>query len=70
MKRIKNVDSDLSWKLVWDEETKDVLIFKQIKGKFETINNLFEASDKTAVYDKINQLGLKYDPSILEEEWI
>lgn len=69
MRKIKNVD-DLSWKLVWDEETKDVLIFKQIKGKFETINKLFEASDKNVVYDKINELGLKYDPSLLEEEWI
>ena len=47
-----------------------VLIFKQIKGKFETINKLFEASDKNVVYDKINELGLKYDPSLLEEEWI
>ena len=62
MRKIKNVDNDLSWKLVWDEETKDVLIFKQIKGKFETINKLFEASDKNVVYDKINELGLKYDP--------
>jgi spermidine/putrescine-binding protein len=70
MRKIKNVDNDLSWKLVWDEETKDVLIFKQIKGKFETINKLFEASDKNVVYDKINELGLKYDPSLLEEEWI
>lgn len=70
MRKIKNVDNDLSWKLVWDEETKDVLIFKQIKGKFETINKLFEASDKNVVYDKINELGLKYNPSLLEEEWI
>jgi len=70
MRKIKNVDNDLSWKLVWDEETKDVLIFKQIKGKFETINKLFEASDKNVVYDKINELGLKYDPSLLEEKWI
>ena len=36
MKKIKNVDNDLLWKLVWDNDTKDVLLLKQIKGEFET----------------------------------
>lgn len=70
MKKIKNVDNDLLWKLVWDNDTKDVLLLKQIKGEFETVNELFETKNKFEVYDKISELGLKYDPSIQEdEEW-
>lgn len=70
MKKIKKVNSTLPWKLVWDEETKDVLMFKQVNGKFETINELFEAENKDIAYGKISELGLKYDPSLLEEEWV
>ena len=69
MEKIKNVDTYLLWKLVWDNDTKDVLLLKQIKGKFETVNELFETKNKNDVYDKINELGLKYDPSILDDDW-
>lgn len=71
MKKIKKVNSDLSWKLVWDKDTKDVLLFQKIEGDFETINELFEAENENDVYEKINELGLIYDRSLLEtEEWI
>jgi len=72
MKNVKNLDNGLSWKLVWDSDTKDVLFLKQVKGKFETVNELFETKNKNDIYDKINELGLKYDPIIQEEdeEWI
>lgn len=71
MEKIKKSDNELSWKLVWDADTKDVLLFKQIRGEFQTVNELFETKNKYEIYDKIDELGLKYDSSILEEtEWI
>lgn len=70
MEKIKTSDNKLSWKLVWDVDTKDVLLLKQIKGEFETVNELFETKNKNDIYEKINELGLKYDPSTQEEEWI
>jgi len=70
MEKIKKADNSLSWKLVWDSDTKDVLILKKIKGEFETVNELFETKNKNDIYAKINELGLKYDPSLQEEEWI
>jgi hypothetical protein len=70
MEKIKKSGKSLSWKLVWDADTKDVLFLKQVEGKFETVNELFETKNKNDVYDKINELGLKYDSSIQEEEWI
>ena len=70
MKKVRKSDTELSWKLVWDAETKDVLFLKQLKGEFETVNELFETKNQYDIYDKINELGLKYDPSILDEEWI
>jgi hypothetical protein len=71
MERIKNSNERLPWKLVWDADTKDVLFLKQVEGEFETVNELFETKNKNEIYDKINELGLKYDPSIQEEEeWI
>jgi hypothetical protein len=71
MKNVKKSDDKLSWKLVWDAETKDVLFLKEVKGKLETINEIFETKNKNDVYCKISELGLKYDPSIQEdEEWI
>jgi len=69
MEKIKKADNKLSWKLVWDADTKDVLFLNQIEGEFETVNELFETKNKNDVYDKINELGLNYDPSI-NEEWI
>ena len=70
MKNFKTTGNELSWKMVWDADTKDVLFLKQIKGEFETVNELFETKNKNDVYDKIYELGLKYDPSIQEdEEW-
>ncbi len=70
MEKIKKTGSKLSWKLVWDADTKDVLFLKEVSGKFETVNELFETKNKNDVYDKISELGLKYDPSIQEEdEW-
>jgi hypothetical protein len=48
-----------------------VLLFQKIEGDFETINELFEAENENDVYEKINELGLIYDRSLLEtEEWI
>ena len=70
MEKIKKSDNELSWKLVWDADTKDVLFLNQVKGEFETVNELFETKNKDDVYDKINELGLKYDPSIQEEDWL
>jgi hypothetical protein len=68
MEKIKKADNELSWKMVWDFDTKDVLLFKQVKGEFETVNELFETKNKYEVYDKISELGLNYDPVIQEEE--
>lgn len=65
---MEKFENELSWKMVWDNDTKDVLFLKQIKGKFETINELFETKNKKEIYDKINELGLKYDP-LIQEEW-
>ena len=72
MKKIKKLDNQLSWKLVWDDDTKDVLFLKQINGEFETVNELklFETKNKKDIDEKIRELGLKYDPSIMEEEWL
>jgi len=71
MEKIRKADKKLSWKLVWDADTKDVLFLKRIEGEFETVNELFETKNQNDLYDKINELGLKYDPSIQEEEeWI
>ncbi len=67
MENFKKGDN-LSWKLVWDAETKDVLFLNQIEGEFETVNELFETKNKNDIYDKINELGLKYDPNI-HEDW-
>ncbi len=59
------------WKLVWDSETKDVLLLKQIEGEFETLNEIFETKNKNDIYDKIYELGLRYEPELLEEEeWV
>jgi hypothetical protein len=69
MEKIKKEDR-LSWKLVWDADTKDVLFLNQVEGEFETVNELFETKNKNDVYEKINELGLKYDPSIQEEDWM
>ena len=71
MKKIRKSGKELSWKLVWDADTKDVLLLKQVEGEFETVNELFETKNQNDIYDKINELGLKYDPLIQEEEeWI
>ena len=69
MEKVKKSDNKLSWKLVWDADTKDVLFLKQVKGEFETVNELFETKNKNDVYEKISELGLRYDPTI-QEEWI
>ena len=68
MEKIKKADNELSWKMVWDFNTKDVLFLKQVGGEFETVNELFETKNKNDIYDKINELGLKYDSIIQEEE--
>jgi hypothetical protein len=70
MEKIRKSDSVLSWKLVWDADTKDVLLLKKINGNFETINELFETKNKNDIYEKINELGLKYNPEIIEEDWV
>jgi len=68
---MKKNEKDNVWKLVWDFETKDVLLLKQIEGEFETVNEIFETKNKNDIYDKIYELGLRYDPELLEEEeWI
>jgi len=68
MENFKKTDNELSWKMVWDANTKDVLFLNKIKT-IETVNELFETKNKNDVYDKINELGLIYDPSIQNEEW-
>jgi hypothetical protein len=70
MEEIRKSDNELSWKLVWDSDTKDVLFLNQVECEFETVNELFETKNKNDVYEKINELGLKYDPVIQEEEWM
>lgn len=70
MDNVKKSNGTLPWKLVWDAETKEVLFCKQIDGEFETINELYESKTKVGVLRKINELGLKYNPNILEEEWV
>lgn len=70
MENVKKSNGSLPWKLVWDEETKEVLFCKKIDGEFETINELYESKTKVGVLRKINELGLKYNPNILEEEWV
>jgi len=70
MDNIKKSNGILPWKLVWDAETKEVLFYKKIIGEFETINELYESKTKVDVLKKINELGLKYNPNILEEEWV
>lgn len=69
MKKIRKSDNELSWKLVWDADSKDVLFLNQVEGRFETVNELFETKNPEDIYDKIKELGLKYDPTI-QEEWI
>ena len=51
MEDVKKGDIKLSWKLVWDAETKDVLLLDQIEGEFETVNELFETKNKNDIYD-------------------
>ena len=70
MDNVKKSNGALPWKLVWETETKEVLFCKQINGEFETINELYESKTKVGVLRKINELGLKYNPNILEEEWV
>ena len=67
MKNLKSSDNVLSWKLVWDADTKDVLFLDQV-GSFETENEIFETKNQSELYDKIKELGLKHNPSILEDE--
>ena len=70
MEKFKNSDNVLSWKLVWDAETKDVLLLKQIDSDIETVNELFEAKNINDIYNKIKELELKYNPfKLQEEEW-
>ena len=67
---MKKNENEKVWKLIWDSETKEVLLLKKINGDLETINEFFEAKNKNDIYDKIYELGLKYDPILLEEEWV
>jgi len=68
---MKKIEKNNVWKLVWDYETKDVLLLKQIEGDFETVNEIFEAKSKNEIYEKIFELGLRYEPELLEEEeWV
>lgn len=70
MENLEMLDNVLSWKLVWDRDTKDVLFLNQV-GKIETENEIFETKNQNEIYEKITELGLKYNPSILDnEEWI
>lgn len=69
METIKKAHAELPWKLVWDADTKDVLFLEQIQGEFETVNELFETDNKDDIFQKISELGLKYEPQI-EEDWI
>jgi len=68
MKKQENANTMLTWKLVWDADTKDVLFLNK-SGEFETVNELFETKNQNDLYDKIKELGLKYDPTILDFEW-
>lgn len=70
MENVKKSNVELPWKLVWDSETKDVLFCKKIDGEFETINEIYESKTKIGILRKINELGLKYNPNIIEEEWV
>jgi hypothetical protein len=71
MEYIKKSDGNLPWKLVWDAETKDVLFLQKIDGDFETLNEIYESKNKTGVLKKIEELNLKYNPNVLEEEeWV
>lgn len=67
MENVKKAHGCLPWKLVWDSETKVVLVKKKIEGEMETINELYEADSEEKILKKIDELGLKYIP---EEEWI
>ena len=67
MEKINKTSIGLSWKLVWDADTKDVLFLKQFEGEFETVNELFETKNDDEIWRKIEELGLKYDPTILED---
>lgn len=70
MENLEMLDNGLSWKLVWDPDTKDVLFLNQA-GKIETENEIFETKNQNEIYEKITELGLKYNPSILDnEEWL
>ena len=69
MEKIKKANANLPWKLVWDADTKFVLFLKQINGEFETVNELYETENSDDVWHKITELGLKYDPLILEGDW-
>lgn len=69
MKNFMKSNNVLSWKLVWDADTKDVLLLKQIDSDIETVNELFETKNINDIYDKIIELGLKYDPIECQEEW-
>lgn len=66
MENVKKSNGSLPWKLVWDSETKEVLFLRKIEGEFETINELYETDNEKIIFDKINELGLKYHP---EYEW-
>lgn len=70
MENVKISNGELPWKLVWDSDTNEVLFCKKIDGEFETINELYESKTKLGVFKKIDELGLKYNPNILEEEWV
>ena len=67
MEKVKKSNMDFPWKLVWDKESKDVLLLRKIKGEFETINELFECNSKKDAIFKIDELGLKYNT--LVEKW-
>lgn len=71
MKTIKKSGNNLSWKLVWDADTKDVLFLRETEFELEADSELrmFETKNKKDIDEKIIELGLKYDPIILEE-WI
>lgn len=68
MENIKKSNGRLPWKLVWDNETKYVLFLNKINGEFETINELYETKSKEKLLQKIKELKLKYDPTVIE--WV
>jgi len=70
MDNVRKSNGNLPWKLVWDLDTKEVLFCKKINGEIETINELYESKTKFGVLKKIKKLKLKYNPKILEEEWV